>query len=548
MRRLNIALFVLLAFAFSALMQYKPSFCYAVTAEESLRKPFRLELPEIGATITEAEARIPRSNLHLIRLRVLKPYADTIDFGKIYTTINGEAAGTIQRKNADNNGYVVTCDLDLKQRFRLKPGKNVIEISAVDHSGRSYYASYVLLASETGGGSAIIAKAASIEYGQVNEGDDREPPTVNIIEPKAAIPLTGDSGTARVRGVVADNSGKVASVKVNGQSAPLSAVTGERALVVTSTAKQMPGQKAFDYTVAIPAGVSSVTVEAKDYAGNVTRVLVPVQRREALVSPQFKGRKFAIIIGVSLYKYHDGGLNDLGYADADARAIRDFLQRREGGGFSPSDVLYLENAQATINAVRQAMSSFLAKAGRDDLLFIFLASHGAPDPYDPSKLYFLLHDTKVADMANTALPMRELQEELEARVRAERVVVLIDTCHSAGLSGKQIVGTRALENNLVNLYATKLYKEEGRAVLTSSDVSEVSQESAQWGGGHGVFTYALLEAFRGAADTNLDRLITAGELFNYVRDRVALETSFQQNPTALPGLNADLTLAAVAKR
>lgn len=539
---------VLLAFTLPALTRGAAPFCYGVTAEESLRKPFRLELPEIGVTVTEAEAKIPRSDLHQIRLRVLKPYTDSIDFGKVYTSINGESSGTIQRKNADNSGYVITCDLDLKQRFRLKPGKNVIEISAVDRGGRSYYASYVLLAGATGGVDAGASKAASVEYAHVSEGDDREPPTVDMIEPKAAIYLPGDSGTARVRGLVADNSGRVASVTVNGQPASLSAAGGGRALSVAPAAKQAAGQKAFDHAAAIPAGMPYLVVEAKDYAGNLTRVLIPVQRREALVSAQFKGRKFALIIGVSLYKYHDGGLNDLAYADADARAIRDFLQRREGGGFSPSDILYLENAQATAAAVRQAMSSFLGRAGRDDLLFIFLASHGAPDPYDPSKLYFLLHDTKVADMANTALPMSELKDELETRVRAARAVVLIDTCHSAGLSGKQLVGTRALENNLVNLYVTKLYKEEGRAVMTSSDVSEVSQEGARWGGGHGVFTFAILEAFGGAADANRDRLITAGELFDYVRDRVRLETSFQQNPTALPGLNAELTLAAVGKR
>ena len=159
-----------------------------------------------------------------------------------------------------------------------------------------------------------------------------------------------------------------------------------------------------------------------------------------------------------------------------------------------------------------------------------------------------MHDTKVADMQNTALNMRELQEVLDIKVRAERVVVLVDTCHSAGLSGKQLVTTRGLENNLINLYASRLYKEEGRAVLTSSDINEVSQEGERWGGGHGVFTFSLLEAFRGAADSNRDSLITAGELFEYVRDRVRVETAFSQNPTALPGLNGNLTLAVVGKK
>jgi uncharacterized caspase-like protein len=83
-------------------------------------------------------------------------------------------------------------------------------------------------------------------------------------------------------------------------------------------------------------------------------------------------------------------------------------------------------------------------------------------------------------------------------------------------------------------------------VLTSSDVNEVSRESKRWGGGHGVFTWALLEGLRGKADASGDSLITAGELFNYVRQRVQLETGFKQNPRALPGINAGLTLALVS--
>ncbi|HEX8091389.1 MAG TPA: hypothetical protein VF762_21220, partial [Blastocatellia bacterium] len=80
MRRPYVSILVLLAFMLPALTQGCASFCYGVMAEESPRRPFMLELPEIGVTVTEAEAKIPRSDLHLIRLRVLKPYTDSIDF------------------------------------------------------------------------------------------------------------------------------------------------------------------------------------------------------------------------------------------------------------------------------------------------------------------------------------------------------------------------------------------------------------------------------------------------------------------------------------
>jgi hypothetical protein len=544
MRKLKKALFASVALALISSPAW--TVLSQSTQSGSMRDPFVLELPDIGnVSITAPEAVIPTPEIHTIRLLVRRPFSDSINYGKIHTFINGESAGTIQNTRAGRDGYIVTCDIDSKPHlFRFRPGKNVVEISATDRNNRSYYASYVLLAGGKGAGDSS-SQGAMIENIALSQGSDRQPPTVYLIEPKTAVQMTGATATARVRGVVSDDSGSVASITINGQPAPLSLATGTRGLVVRPTASTVSGEMAFDRTMTISGDSSSVVVEAKDQAGNVTRVLIPVRRREAAVSSRFSGRKFALVIGVSRYNYHEGGLNNLVYADADARSMRDFLQRREGGGFSPSDILYLENEQATIEGVRAALKSFLPKAGPNDLIFIFIAGHGAPDPYAPQNLYFLMHDTKVANMPGTALPMDELKEMLEHGVRAERVLVFVDTCHSAGLSGEKLVQTRGLENNLTNLYAQKLYKEAGRAILTSSDVSEVSQESDQWGGGHGIFTLALLDGFRGGADANGDRLITAGELFNYVRDRVRVETAFRQNPRALPGLSADLTLAVV---
>jgi uncharacterized caspase-like protein len=239
-------------------------------------------------------------------------------------------------------------------------------------------------------------------------------------------------------------------------------------------------------------------------------------------------------------------LTNLRYADADARAIRDFLLKPEGGGFKASDILYMENNGATSEAVRDALTRLLRRAAPSDLVFVYIASHGSPDPFDPRKLYFLMNDTKVADMPKTGLGMFELQEMLDHVVRAERVVVFIDACHSAGISGPKLVTGRQLErveNNVFNLYASRLYRETGRAVLTSSDVNEISEEGPHWGGGHGVFTWALLEGLSGAADANRDRVVTAGEVFSYVNRTVQRETNSRQNPRALSGINQDFPLA-----
>lgn len=404
----------------------------ALQQQASSRAPFALELPDLAtAPMTAVEAQIPTTELRTIKLTVREPFASAINYGKIYTAINGEAANTICGNiRSSRDGKVINCDLESKPRFHFQPGKNVVEISATDRDNNSYYASYVLVA-----GKQSLASLAS-----------------------------------------------------------------------------------------------------------------PISSQPVLT--KFSGRKFAAIIGVSRYQFRDAGLNDLQYADADARAIRDFLLQPNGGGFKPADIIYLENSGATTDLVRDALMRFLPKAAANDLVFIYIASHGSPDPFEPQKLYFLMNDTKVANMPKTGLGMAELQELLDHMVKAQRVVVFIDACHSAGIAGPRLVTGRQLErleNNIFNLYASKLSTETGRAVLTSSDVNEISEEGANWGGGHGVFTWALLEGLRGAADANRDHIVTAGEAFNYVSNQVRRETNSRQNPRALAATNNDFPLAAVAK-
>ncbi|HKP85712.1 MAG TPA: caspase family protein, partial [Blastocatellia bacterium] len=235
----------------------------------------------------------------------------------------------------------------------------------------------------------------------------------------------------------------------------------------------------------------------------------------------------------------------LQFADADARSIQKFLQSPAGGGFPSENALVLLNEQATLARVREALTGFIMKPGPDDLLVIFFASHGGPDPFAPQNLYFLTHDSQLTRLPETALAMKDFQMMLQQNVRAQRLVLLVDTCRSAGLSGTPGELTRGLRNNLVNLYAERLlYREEGKAVITSSDVNEDSAEGPRWGGGHGVFSHFLLEGLQGKADANNDRLITVGELFRFVRQKVRLETQFRQNPRVLMNTNENLALAA----
>jgi hypothetical protein len=82
-------------------------------------------------------------------------------------------------------------------------------------------------------------------------------------------------------------------------------------------------------------------------------------------------------------------------------------------------------------------------------------------------------------------------------------------------------------------------------VITASDVSELSEEGENGGGGHGVFTYYLLQGLQGEADANKDGTVTAGELFAYLSEKVSKATEGQQNPQAFPGLARNLPLSGM---
>jgi hypothetical protein len=82
--------------------------------------------------------------------------------------------------------------------------------------------------------------------------------------------------------------------------------------------------------------------------------------------------------------------------------------------------------------------------------------------------------------------------------------------------------------------------------LSAARGSEYSREGPQWGGGHGVFTHALLEGLGGAADADHDGVVTFTEAALWVERAVPGQTGGEQNPQR-SGLG-DVPMAWVAAR
>jgi len=241
-------------------------------------------------------------------------------------------------------------------------------------------------------------------------------------------------------------------------------------------------------------------------------------------------QRWAVVVGVSQYKHANKGIASLRYADDDAKAFYDFLKTPQGGAFPESNIKLLLDKNATLSNLTEAINVFLAKAIEEDIVIIYFAGHGSPDPSNQKNMFLLTYDTDPNKMASSAYLMEDLKKAMERFIKARNILVFADACHSAGITGGYATRSRS-EEMIINRYLLNLAQSENSTLIfTAAEASEKSQESTKWGGGHGVFTWALLEGMKGQADQNDDGIITIGELIDFTQEKVKRETNSQQHP------------------
>ncbi|MDA0329386.1 MAG: caspase family protein [Gemmatimonadetes bacterium] len=370
---------------------------------------------------------------------------------------------------------------------------------------------------------AAMALVAFPAFGQAR-------PVIEIVEPAAwSSDATRGIGVRRTRGLrvvgTASSNAGIDRVTLNGAETALSG-TGDQVRFIgyaTPTAEKPE--------VVVEVYVGDQVIESRTFP-------VVIEEADATFDDPatawgtesgFTGERWAVVIGVS--EYADRTVPALRYADDDARAFRDFLLSPAAGmgGFKSENIRFLVNEQATYRDIRLAFRDFLKAATDEDVVFIFFAGHGAPDPERPEDLYLLAYDTEAKSIAGTGFPMEEVSDAVR-RTYARTIISFIDACHSAGVSGD--VGLRAIDNPINRAFLDRSQHSLGvQLSFTASQVNQYSQEGAQWGGGHGVFTYFLMRGLQGEADEDGDGIVTLGESLEWTRDRVRRETRNGQIPT-----------------
>ena len=249
---------------------------------------------------------------------------------------------------------------------------------------------------------------------------------------------------------------------------------------------------------------------------------------------EFKTSKiYAVIVGISQYQESQWNLT---FADDDAQLYYNFLRSPSGGSVPERNISLLLNEQATRANIIKALTTQFDNAFEEDLVIVYIAAHGVPSRRG-NRLFFLGADTDTKNLEGTAISQGEFEEALTG-TKAQKRTWIADACHSGTVVNSEIaiqgmergLGEKpkaTLVHRLLNKIAST---EAGFIILSASSAGETSKESKEWGGGHGVFTYYMVEGLKGAADSNKNSLVDIREMFEYVRAKVAEETDNEQYP------------------
>jgi len=227
------------------------------------------------------------------------------------------------------------------------------------------------------------------------------------------------------------------------------------------------------------------------------------------------------VLAVGVSRYLDPSL-DLAFADADARAVADTLAEQRGRRvYDRVESRLLVNEEVSRESILGNIRAFIEKAGADDVATIFVAGHGVRDLLTGT-YYFLPHDATPDDFFTKGLRVEEFNDMVRILQRHVRhVVVVLDTCHAGA------VDLQAGQMARADDFAARV-RADGVFLLAATRPGDKSKEVRRLG--HGVFTYALLNALRGEANAGADGLLSLAELVIYLGAEVPRLTDGEQTP------------------
>ena len=355
-------------------------------------------------------------------------------------------------------------------------------------------------------------------------------PVIVIASPKDGGKV--NTKTVDVSGVVEDSQG-IEQLAIFINSRPLEENAGRGFRLPEKT----PARR-FEFAERIPldSGENIIKIRAVDTKGFIS------EKKIAVKYVEIRKNFWAVVIGINDYP----NAPKLKWAVNDARAfynhLIDFIKIPE------DNVILLLNQDANLTQLRSMLGTYLKqKAGREDMVIIFFAGHGAtekdmisPDG-DGLEKYLLPFDADPKDLYASALPMREISH-IFYRIQSERLIFIADSCYS-GTAGGRTIRQGGVRANISDAFLDRISSGKGRIILSASGANEVSAEDDELQ--HGIFTYYLLKGLKGPADADKDGLVSVDEAYRFVTTHVPRATGQEQHPVKKGTVEGSLILSII---
>ena len=185
----------------------------------------------------------------------------------------------------------------------------------------------------------------------------------------------------------------------------------------------------------------------------------------------------AIIVGINEYP-----TQSLRFAEDDAVTISQFLKK------TPNvEVIPLSNQEATVENVTSTLDETIKTTSSDEILMFF---------------FFGAYENNDLQLIDGSMDLSELQEKLNTSKALQTISFLDITENSEQLMAMKSAKRATVKETNSNVYTFSLKKQ--------------NEFSIEYDGlRFGLYTHYLMQALRGAADTDLDGQVSQQELFSF---------------------------------
>lgn len=361
------------------------------------------------------------------------------------------------------------------------------------------------LASDAGGSVKRAAEVVNLQ----KVIDSGPPPAVTLVSP----PVRGSASApdlVQVAARISDRGKGIGRIewRVNGVTAGV------------SKAPAGPGPN-YDVKQTLALDPGENRIEAIAYEKHNLLASLPARATINFRAPANAVKPQLHVLAIGINSYVDKGGNNTGHfpplklAVTDAKAFAAQMRQAGSGLYSKVDVAEALDTAATAAGLDRIVAQLAARISPRDTFVLFAAAHGTSRD---GRFYLIPQDYQggidPAALAGHAIDQARLQDWVANRIKARRAIILLDTCESGAL----VSGYTKSRTDVPASEAAvgRLHEATGRPVLTAAASGKPAFEGYK---GHGVFTYALMDALH-HADTNGNGVIEVSELVAYVQDRV----------------------------